>query len=158
MSCTAVASFNFVGSDVRTAGLTTNVSIPVNVGDTIDLTNGTAALQFNILYDAPRVLSGSTDVINLTSIIDEWGSTDDCARIKGVGFVNTSNANLVFGAGTNPWITWLNGTVTLPPGAWTAGATPDATGWTVTPSTGMNFTVTGSIGQGYSIVLLGANA
>lgn len=158
MSCSGVASFNFVANDTRTAGLTTNVSIPVNASDTIDLTNGTAALQFNILYDAPRTLSGTTDVINLTSIVDEWSSTDDCARVKGIAIVNTSNASLAVGGGTDPWNTWLNGTMLLPPGAFTANATPDATGWTVTPSTGMNLTITGTTGQTYSVVLFGANA
>jgi hypothetical protein len=158
MSCNAVATFNFLGSDVRTAGLTTNVSIPVNISDTINLTNGTAALQFNILYDAPRTLSGTTDTINLTSVVDEWGSTDDCARIKGIAVVNTGADSIAVGGGTDPWNTLLSGTVTLPPGAFFCAATPDATGWAVTASTAMNLLVTGTSGQTYSIVLLGANA
>jgi hypothetical protein len=161
MSVTAVATCNFLGTDVRSDGITPTVSIPFNEAQTFDFSNGTAALQANIAYPFPRTFSGTTDVLNLTAgLTDLWTTAVDAVRMKGIFVVNTGTSGIVLGAGTDPVSTWLNatGTITLPPGAWVGSATPDATGWVITPTTACNITVTGTSGQTYTIVLFLANA
>jgi hypothetical protein len=161
MSIAAVATCNFVGSDTRSDGLTASVAIPFNLATNIDFSDGVGVSESNIIFQGPRTLSGTTDVLNLTTgLEDEWSTPVDAARIKGVFIVNTGGDPIVIGAGTDPVSTWLNttGTITLPPGAWVGSATPDATGWVVTPTTACNITVTGTSGQTYKIALLLANA
>lgn len=158
---TGSASINFQANDPTTFGLTAGVNVGVNETATIAFANGSGANGFNLIYQAPRTFSGTTDVLNLTSgLVDSGGNAIDAARIKGVFVVNTGNANVVVGAGTDPVVSLLNatGTLTLPPGAFFAAATPDSTGWVVTASTAMNLTLTGTSGQTYQIVLYVSNA
>jgi type 1 fimbria pilin len=89
--------------------------------------------------------------------VDSYGTALATVRMKGIYIKNTSTHTITVGAGTTPVTTLLNstGTLTLPAGAWFAAATPDATGWVVTPSTAMLINFTGTTTDTFQIVVLG---
>jgi hypothetical protein len=144
--------------DFQAAGLAGSIDIPSGLTNVFQISNGSGAGQGTQLYGNKRVLSGTTDVVNLTSLTDNHGAPIDFATIKGIGAVNNSASHtLVLGAGTNPWATLFNatGTLTLPPGAFFAASTPDATGWTTTVTTAINLLATGTSGETWTLLLFG---
>lgn len=144
-------------NDFQNAGLAGSINIPSALTNLFTITNGSGAGQGTMLYGKSRTLSGTTDTVNLTSLTDNHGNAIDYTTVKGWAVVNTGANSLVIGAATNPWSTCLNstGTITLPPGAFFAASTPDATGWTVTASTAMNLLATGTSGQTWTLLLFG---
>lgn len=145
-------------NDRQLAGLAGIFTIPVARNPSIQVSNGTGAKQGTQLYGNVRVLSGTTDNVNLTTLTDNHGNAVDFLTIKGISVENNSATHtLVVGDGTTPWITLLNatGTITLPPGAFFSAGTPDAVGWVVTASTAMDLLFTGTSGESYNLVLWG---
>ena len=121
---------------------------------------GPGAGQAQVLYQANRTFSGTTDVLNFGSgggLSDSYGTTIALTAIKAIYINNTGTSSITVGAGSNPIVTLLNstGTLTLPSGAIHFDATPDATGWVVTATTACNLTFTGTSGQTYQIAVLG---
>lgn len=159
-SIDGVISGSFTANDRRTIGLNANTNIPVNAQPAITFTNGTGAGQAQVLYQATRTFSGSSDTLNLGGgggLFDSYGTAVALTSIKAIYINNTGTSSIAVGAGTNPITTWLNstGTMTIPPGAFVTVATPDATGWVVTASTACNLNFTGTSGQAYQVVVLG---
>lgn len=150
-------------NDRRSVGLNTSVNIPVNVTPSVSFTDGAGANQANVLWQATRTFSGSTDDLDLNGVLsDSYGSSVAMVRVKGIYVKNNSASNnvTVGNATSNQWATFLNstGTLTLPPGAFTVSATPNAAGWTVTASTGDILRIGGTSGQTYDIAILGASS
>lgn len=162
MAIDGTVSTTFNLNDRRTVGLTTSANLPVNTTPSFTYTDGSGALGANLLYQATRTFSGSTDNVDLAGVLtDSYGSTVTLVRVKAILIVNNSTTNTVtVGAGTNPWLTLLNstGTVTLPAGAWFAAATGDATGWAVTAGTGDILKLAGTSGQTYNLIVVGASS
>ena len=134
------------------------------------LANGTAAGQADRIYAGTRTLAASTteDLDLAGGLTDAFGSTITFVKVKALLIVaaaaNTNNV-VVGAASANQWVTRFNstGTTTLRPGAtacYIAGSA-DATGWTVTASTGDLLKVANS-GAGssvsYDIVIVGTSA
>lgn len=151
----------FTANDRRTVGLNTTANLPVNAQPAIAFTNGAGANQAKILYQGNLSLSAGTLNVDLNGVLtDSYGSTVSLVRVKAIYLKNLSSANsMTFGNGTNPWATFLSGTgtITLPPGAWVMAATPDATGWAVTASTGDILKAAGTGTDSFAIVVLGSD-
>lgn len=151
--------------DARSVGVTSggqSSKLPGVASQQFSFADGAAALQGNVLYAATRVLGGSSEDLDLSGVLsDLYGSTVTMARVKTIYVKNnSSSATLTLGsASSNQWATLLNstGTLTLRPGAFVLVGTPDATGWTVTASTGDLLKVAGTTSESYDIVLLGAS-
>jgi hypothetical protein len=150
---------SLLGADGRAVGLNANVANPISITLATDFSFGTGPGQVNIGFVIPRVFSGTTDVLNLCSgaLLDQWSTAVVAARVCGLVINNTGADVIVAGGGSDPWITFLDGTLTLPPGGWTIAATPDATSWALTPSTACNLLMTGTSGQPYQIGFLCRN-
>lgn len=164
MAIDATVGGSFVANDRRTVGLSQvlGVNIGCNVNPSVSYTDGVGANQANLLYQASTNFTGTTASLDLNGVLtDSYGSTVSMLRVKAIYIENPSATNnIVVGAGTNPWITFLNatGTLTLRPGGFVLSAVPDATGWAVTAATGDILLLTGTSGQPYKIAILGANA
>jgi hypothetical protein len=159
MSIIGSVTMNFTGQDVRDTGVDVDVAIPMNETFTVNYSDGVGANQANIMTGVLRTFTATTDVIDLTATLtDLWKTTVDAARVKAWGIANTGTASLTAGGGTDPWVGAPNETAPLQPGAFFVFATPDATAWVVTPSTANNLTVTGTVGQTYTLLLFAANA
>ena len=159
MSIDGTVSAAFTANDRRTVGLNSNSNIPVNATPATAFTNGSGANQAQVLWQASRALSGTTDTLDLQfGLSDSYGTAVDLTAVKAIYVQNTSATNnIVLGnAGSNPWSGLLSatGTLTLLPGDWFVAATPSSAGWAVS-STSLNLLVTGTSGQTYSIALLG---
>jgi len=100
-----------------------NYSVPTPARVTFGL--GTGALKINLiskLYQASLV--ATTAVIDLTALLDEWGTAINFARVKGIviyNFATTPGFVLKVGAaGTNPWdglaVTAASDKFKVPPG------------------------------------------
>lgn len=156
----SVVSASFLANDRRTVGLNTNANLPVNAQPATTFTNGTGAGGVQVLYQATRTFSGSSDALNLGTgggLADSYGTAVALTSAKAIMFNNTGTSSITIGAGSNPITTLLNstGTLTLPAGAWAVFATPDATGWAITATTACNFNVSGTNGQTYQFIVLG---
>lgn len=151
---------SFTVNDRRTVGLNSNTNIPINVQPSTSFTNGTGAGQVQVLWQAARTLSGTTDSLNINSatLTDSYGTPVALTAVKGLYIQNTSTtATITVGAAaTNPWTGLFNatGTVTLQPGDWIVVCSPTAAGWAAS-STSAVIQVTGTSGQGYQIALVG---
>lgn len=159
-SIDGVVSTGFTANDRRSIGINSNTNIPVNAQPSVAFTNGSGAGQAQVLYQASRTFSGTTDSLNLGTgggLSDSYGTAVALTAIKAVYLYNTGTSSITVGAGTNPITTMLNstGTLTIPAGAFVVLATPDATGWVVTASTACNLNFTGTSGQTYQIAVLG---
>ena len=154
-----VVSIGFVGNDRRTVGINTNANLSANAQPSIAYSNGTGANQVQVLYQAVRTFSGTTDTLNLTSgLTDAYGTAVVLTAGKALLIQNNSATNtIVIGAGTTPITSLLNstGTITLNPGAFFCVADPTAAGWTITASTACNFNLTGTSGQTYTVIVMG---
>jgi hypothetical protein len=149
----------FNAQDVRTVGLNIGANIPINNTASCNFNTGTGLLGVQVLWQQIRTFSGTTDTLDLfTGLNDSYGTPVVLTAVKALQIVNTGVNLITLGnAASNPWNTFLGATSTLvlPVGAWILAATPDATGWVVGTSTNVNFLVTGTSGQTYSIALLG---
>lgn len=160
MSINGTISGTFLANDLRTVGLNASANIPVNQQPSVSFTNGSGANQVNVLWQAARTFSGTTDNLNIYSgsLVDSYGTTLALTAVKAIFLQNTSATNnLVIGdAGSNPWSGLLSstGTITLLPGDFLIAATPSSAGWPV-GSSSYNLLMTGTSGQTYSIALLG---
>ncbi|MFJ3537053.1 hypothetical protein ACIPQA_16470 [Streptomyces sp. NPDC090109] len=136
----------------------------------VSLGSGTAAGQADRVWSDRRTLAASaTEDLDLAGVLlDAFGAAVTFARIKGLVVAAASgNANnvVIGAASSNPWATLLGatGTVILRPGAFLAVAAgaADATGYTVTASTGDLLKVANS-GAGtsvtYDIHIIGTSA
>jgi hypothetical protein len=160
-SIDGVISVTFTVNDRRTIGLNTGANLSVNSSPSITYSNGTGANQANVLYQAVRTLSAGADSVALFGVLqDSYGTTVNLVRVKGIYLKNLSASNpQTYGAdASHPWSSFLNntGTITLPPGAFVGGGTPDATGWTVGVSDVIKVTGTGT--DQYQIVIVGASS
>lgn len=161
MSIDGVVSVSFTANDRRTVGINTNANLPVNSQPAITFTNGSGAGQAAVLYQGSLNLSGGALNVDLNGVLtDSYGSTVSLVRVKAIYVQNNSTSNsMTFGAaGSNPWVGLLNstGTFTLPAGAFALFATPDATGFTVTASTGDIFKVAGTGTDNFTIIVMGS--
>lgn len=151
----------FTMNDRRTVGINTNANLPVNAQPSITFANGSGAGQAGVLYQGKLSLTAGALNVDLNGVLtDSYGSTVSLVRVKAIYVQNNStSANMTFGAAaTNTWATLFNttGTITLPPSAWFVAATPDATGWAVTASTGDILKVAGTGTDQFTIVLIGS--
>jgi hypothetical protein len=159
MSVNGTITGTFNANDVRTVGLNTTANLPINNSTSTVFANGTGALGAQVLWQSIRTFSGTTDTLDFfTGLSDSYGTAVVLTAVKAMQIVNTGTSLITLGsASSNPWNTLLGATSTLilPPGAWFMVATPDITGWAVGTSTNVNFLVTGTSGQTYTIALLG---
>ena len=150
----------FIASDQRTVGINTNANLPVNAQPTATFTTGSGSGQVQVLWQASRTFSGTTDTLNTYSgsLVDSYGTVVALTSVKAIYIQNTSATNsIVIGnAGSTPMNTLLNatGTLTLNAGDWIVVAAPTSAGWGLTGSN-FNILVTGTNGQTYTIVMLG---
>jgi hypothetical protein len=159
MSIDGTFSASLTINDRQPAGLAGISALTAAQQILVNISNGTGAKQGTQLYPFTRTFSGTTDLVNLTSLVGMSGNAIDFTTIKGVFILNNSAVdNLVVGdAGSDPWATLLNstGTITLLPLGFFLAGCQDATGWVVTASTAMNLLFTGTSGQSYNLVLWG---
>jgi hypothetical protein len=138
----------FQAQDVRTVGVNPSANLGVNQTFAISYSDGVAAQQANAVYQNQLALTAGLMNVDMSGVLtDQYGTLLTPVRVKGLVFQNNSvSNNMVIGAGTNPWIGFLNatGTITLPPGAWFALATPDAIGFTIVAGTGDILKVAGT--------------
>lgn len=146
------------------------ISVPVNKGWSVLLTNGTAAGQADRIWHDQRTLTASsTEDLDLAGVLtDPTGATITFARVKAIivqAAAANSNNVVVGAAASNAWATLLNGTgtVTLRPGAVFAAVAgvADATGWAVTAGTGDLLKIANSAGGTsvvYDVIVIGASA
>ena len=151
----------FTVNDRRTIGINTNANLPVNAQPSISFADGTGAGQAKVLYQGKLSLSAGAYSLDLNGVLtDSYGSTVSLVRVKAIYIQNnsTSNSQTFGAAASNAWATLLNstGTITLPAGAWFVAATPDATGWAVTASTGDLLKVAGTGTDQFTIVVIGS--
>ncbi|MFE6103188.1 hypothetical protein ACFVQ4_24970 [Streptomyces laurentii] len=143
---------------------------PQSLARAMSLADGTGAGKADRVWSDRRQLNASaTEDLDLAGVLlDAFGSAVTFARIKGIVIAaaagNTNNV-VVGNAASNAWSTLLGatGTLTLRPGAFVAVGTgaADATGYTVTASTGDVLKIANS-GAGstvtYDIHIIGASA
>lgn len=135
----------------------------------VDLTNGTGAGQADRVWSDTRTISASSsENLDLAGVLtDAFGTVVTFARVKAVkvtaAAANTNN--VVVGAGSSPWLTFLNaaGTATLRPGGALLAVCgeADATGWVVTAGSGDILKVANSssgTSVTYTITVIGASA
>ena len=150
--------------------LGSQVTIPANVRQAVQLAAGTGAGKADLVYADRRVLAASaSDSLDLAgSLVDTAGATITFARIKGL-YISADPANtnsvVVGAAASAPWVTLLNstGTLTLRPGGsfLAMAGQADATGWAITATTADLLKVANSAAGtsvSYDIVLIGSSA
>lgn len=150
---------SFTINDRRTVGVGAKANIPCSIQASALFADGAGALQANVLYQGSLALVAGAKALDLNGVLtDSYGSTVSLLRVKGILVRNTGVTDLSFGAGTTPWVTFLNstGTITLKPGGVLLAYAVDATGWAVTASTAdlLNFTGTGT--GTFDVAILGA--
>jgi hypothetical protein len=166
MAIDGTVSVTTVLNDRRTnvglPGSTSGTTLTASRSPAITFVDGAGASAMNAVYARERTLSGAAEDLDLAGgLTDQYGGTITFVRVKSIYIKNTGNANIVVGGdGSSPWATLLNstGTLTLPPGAFFSAGTQDATGWTVTASSGDLLQVAGTSGQTYEIIIGGATS
>ena len=134
-----------VGATLQSSlDLSATARVALTLAKSLVLTDGTGASQADqIWFDQRSIPTSDTDDLNLSdgSLINGLGQGVQFARVKGM-FIFGSPANedlITIGAGSNPFRSWLlaggDGVILRPGGAVVLTA-PDATAYTVTPSTG----------------------
>lgn len=141
----------------------------------LQLANGTAANQADILFvDERTVASATNDDLDLAGVLSNaFGQTITAAEVVAMVIINKSRTvgaaanttNLTIGVGTNPLVGYLGGTTPtvgpLRPGGVFLMASPDAAGIaTVTAGTGDILRVANSSGASatYQIAILARSA
>lgn len=127
---------------------------------------GTGASQADLVYSVRGSAAASADTYDLAGSLASvvTGSTITFANISGFVIRNnstTSTENLTIGAGSNPWITWLNATgdaVVIGPG-WILMWTSPVDAAAVTATTGDILTIDpGSDTISYDLIIWGQSA
>jgi hypothetical protein len=141
------------------------VSAPLDINRQFNFADGVGLNAANRIWSDTRTIAASgTDSLDLAgSLSDAFGSTFTLARVKALMVAaspNNSN-NVVVGAGSNAWSTWVGGTnptVTVRPGGMLLVVAPDATGYAVTAGTGDILQIANS-GAGssvtYDVIVMG---
>lgn len=141
----------------------------------IQLVNGTAANQADILFvDERTVAASSNDDLDLAGVLtNAFGQVITAAEIVAIAVINkpkvataaANTTNLTIGAGTNPIVGYLGGTTPtigpLRPGGVVLIASPDAAGIAaVTAATGDILRIANSSGAAatYQIAILARSA
>lgn len=141
----------------------------------IQLTNGTAANQADILFvDERTVASASNDDLDVAGVLSSaFGSLIAAAEIVAIAVINrpkiataaANTTNLTIGGGTNPVVGYLGGTTPtvgpIRPGGVFLLASPDAAGIAaVTAATGDILRIANSAGAAatYQILILARSA
>lgn len=150
--------------------LGSQVTIPANIRQAVQLGAGTGAGKADLVFADRRVLAASaSDSLDLAgSLVDTAGATITFARIKGL-YVSADPANtnsvIIGAAASAPWTTLLGatGTVTLRPGSsfLVMAGQADATGYAVTATTADLLKIANSAGGtsvSYDLVLIGSSA
>lgn len=163
MSLSGSVSADFSVIDKRTIGLASNVSANPRLTFNLPIADGVGQGQANQLYGAVRTIpAGGADEVDLAGgLNDTFGGLLGPVRIKAVMIVNPAgNAPLVVGVGTNPETSILNatGTITIKPNGCFLIATDDVAAYPITETTADFLLVSGTAGQSYSLVFIGANA
>lgn len=119
-----------------------------------------------IFHDTRTIIASGTDSLDLAGVlVDPFGATITFARIKGI-LVSAATANVnnvVVGAGTNAFSTWMTGTnptVVVRPGGLLFVLAPDATAYVVTAATADILQIVNSAAGSsviYDIVIIGAS-
>jgi hypothetical protein len=143
------------------------VSSPLTYSKQFTFTQGSGLNASDRIWHDNRTLSASNaDSLDLAGVLtDPFGATISFVRVKGLlVYANTSNTNnLLVGAGTNSFSSWMTGTtptVVVKPGGLLFVMAPDAVGYTVTAGTADILTITNSAGGtsvNYDIVVMGAS-
>ncbi len=77
--------------------------------------NGTASNEADLVYSDTLSLAGSAQTVDLAGTLASVLSGDVQTYVEVVGFAivnksTTTTETVIVGAGSNPWITWLNAT------------------------------------------------
>jgi hypothetical protein len=160
---TGGAGVNFNYTVTQAAGFNAAQNLRDSDGPSMIFGAGQAAGQISQAYSEIRTFSGSTDSRNLGSgggLVDLFGNVLSNARLKMLYVSNIGANNLVLGGGSNPILTLIDGSgnLHLPPGAFFLAATPDGTGWALTPTTAVELNFTGTSGQQYRVAALGCSS
>lgn len=161
MSIDGTVSISFTANDRRTVGINTGANLPVNYTPAVAFSNGSGANQASILFQGVIALVSGAASVDLNGVLlDSYGSTVNCLKIKAICITNNSATNtMAFGAaGSDPWVGLLNstGTITLQPGDTFLAMTNSATGFAVTASTADLLKVAGTGTDSFTLILLSA--
>lgn len=144
-----------------------------DVSAVINLTNGTAAGQANLLWADERTLgSGANDDLDLNGVLTSaFGATISAVELVALIVINapingTANTtNLTIGGGANPVVGFLGGTTPtigpIRPGSFVFLGSSDAAGFgAITAGTGDILRISNSAGASatYQIAILARNA
>lgn len=135
---------------------------------TLDLANGVAAKQANVIWDDQRTLAASAvDSLDLAGggLVDAFGAAFAPAKLRGIVIysspANLNNLTLFGDAAHVPLLNTVATTITLHPGGFFAMQWPALAGVAVTAATGDIVKVTNAAGVNsvtYDIILIGTNA
>lgn len=144
-----------------------------DVSSVINLVNGTAAGQANILFtDERTITTGANDDLDLNGVLtNAFGATVSAVEIVALLVINAprsgaaNTTNLTIGGGTNPVTGFLGGTTPtigpIRPGSFVFLGSSDAAGFgVVTAGTGDILRIANSAGASatYQIAILARNA
>lgn len=165
-SLTSRAQVTISGNLTNVAGLQT-ATAPLSVTKTLDLANGVAVNQANVLFsNTYAITTGATQSLDLAGggLTDAFGVTLAPARVKCV-FIssnasNTTNLTILGSANAVPVLNTAATTMTLTPGGVFMACNPSATGWAVTAGTGDIVQIVNAAGAtaNADVVLIGASS
>lgn len=165
-SLTSRAMVQISGNLTNTAGLQT-ASAPLSVTRALDLANGVAINQANVLFsNTYAITTGATQSLDMAGggLTDAFGVTWAPARIKCIYISssanNTTNLTILGSANAVPILNTAATTVTLTPGGLFFACNPSATAWAVTAGTGDIVQIVNAAGAtaNADIVLIGASS
>ena len=165
-SLTSRAQIQISGNLTNVAGLQT-ATAPLSVTKTLDLANGVAVNQANVLFSNTYAsTTGATQSLDLAGggLTDAFGVALAPARIKCVfissNAANTTNLTILGNANAVPILNTAATTMTLTPGGVFMACNPSATGWAVTAGTGDIVQIVNAAGAtaNADVVLIGASS
>ena len=143
-------------------------TFPLNVLQSLSLSDGTGANQADRMFTDTRTLSASAneDLDFSGSLTNAFGVTVTFARIKAIMVIaasgNTNNVNVTRPASNGvPFLLAAGDGMAVRPGGVFLLASVDATGYPVTAATGDLINIAnsaGTTGVDYTIVVIGASA
>lgn len=135
---------------------------------TLDLANGVAAQQANVIWDDQRTLAPSAvDSLDLAGggLVDAFGAAFAPAKVKAIlifaAKANLNNLTLFGDAAHVPILNTVATTITLHPGGFFVVEFPALAGVPVTAGTGDIVKITNAAGVNsvvYDIIIIGTNA
>lgn len=165
-SLTSRAQIQISGNLTNVAGLQT-ATAPLSVTKTLDLANGVAVNQANVLFsNTYAITTGATQSLDLAGggLTDAFGVALAPARVKCVVITasssNTTNLTILGSANAVPILNTAATTMTLTPGGIFLACNPSATGWAVTAGTGDIVQIVNAAGAtaNADVVLIGASS